>query len=73
MLKIRKPEKRGHVQFTCWPHGTAFLLVVTTNQVSWVSEIYEWSIKTWKLSLTWFKVRWMIKTVWAIVTWLNQV
>ena len=41
MLKIRKPEKRGHVQFACWPHGTAFLLVVTTNQVSWVSEIYE--------------------------------
>ena len=28
MLKIRKPEKRGHVQFTCWPHGTAFLLVL---------------------------------------------
>ena len=41
MLKIRKPEERGHVQFTCWPHGTVSLLVVTKNQVSWVSEIYE--------------------------------
>gem|GEM_PF-3607306 len=41
MLKIRKSEERGHVQFTGWTHGTAFGLLVTTTRVSWVSEIYE--------------------------------
>ena len=61
MLKIRKPEECGYLQFTCWPHGTVFLLVVTTNQVSWVSEIYEWSMKTRLLPAVGYQLK-VIKT-----------
>jgi hypothetical protein len=41
MLKIRKSEERGHVQFTWLTTRHSFRLAVTATRVSWVSEIYE--------------------------------
>ena len=41
MLKIRKSEERGHVQFTWLNTQHSFRLVVITTRVSWVYEIYE--------------------------------
>ncbi len=41
MLKIRKSEERGHVQFTWLDTRHSFRLAVTATRVSWVSEIYE--------------------------------
>jgi len=41
MLKIRKSEERGHVQFTWLDSRHSFSFGVTATRVSWVSEIYE--------------------------------
>ena len=47
MLKIRKSEERGHVQFTWLDTSTQlFVWQLLRPEFPWVSEIYERSMKT---------------------------
>ena len=61
MLKIRKSEERGHVQFTWLDTRHSFRLAVTATRVSWVSEIYERSMRTRSLPVVDFQLK-VIKT-----------